>query len=324
MTRMPRALLSSILERHAAELNRDAGGGGAGAKRALPWGCDPGDLDLDLLVRAGERVRGLYGEDGYFKLDARGWEVIPPAPVLFVSNHSGGTTIPDMWGLMAAWIDRFGRDRIAHPLAHDMLFVAEPVARLLGRLGILRASGDNGRRALTGYGRDALVCPGGDREVWRPWKDRYRVNFAGRRGYAKLALRAGVPVVPVAHAGAHETLVVLSDGAPLARAMGFQKRFRAEVMPIHLSIPWGLTLGPWPHIPAPAHMRYRFGAPIPLPPAHEPSDAEVEDLDRRVQASIQAMLDQLQEEEPTLRERARHIGRVARRGVRAVIRRRDP
>ena len=249
--------------------------------------------------------------------------MLPPAPVLFVSNHSGGTMIPDMWGLMVAWVERFQAERIVHPLAHDMLFVAKPMAELLGKVGVLRASSENGRQALSG-GRDVLVCPGGDREVWRPWKDRYKVNFSGRRGYAKLALRTGVPVVPVAHAGAHETLMVLSDGAGLARALGLPKRFRAEIMPIHLSIPWGLTVGPWPHFPAPAHMRYRFGTAIPLPAAHEPTDGEVEELDRAVQAEIQRMLDQLQKEEPTLRERAQHVAQVAGRGVRFLRMRFSP
>ena len=297
-----------------------AGGGPPPAK----YGCDPGDLDVPTLLKAAGKLQGLYGEGCYFNLTVQGWEVLPPAPVLFVSNHSGGTTIPDMWGLMTAWVDRFQGDRIAHPLAHDMLFVAQPVAKLLARAGVLRASSENGRRALADFGRDVLVCPGGDREVWRPWKDRYKVNFSGRRGYAKLALRTGAPVVPVAHAGAHETLMVLSDGAGLARMMGLQKRFRAEIMPVHLSIPWGLTVGPWPHFPAPAHMRYRFGAPITLPAAHDPTDSEVEELDRAVQAEIQRMLDQLQQEEPTLRERARHVAQVAGRGAQFLRRTRPP
>ncbi|HRG98734.1 MAG TPA: hypothetical protein PLR99_20925, partial [Polyangiaceae bacterium] len=73
------------------------------------------------------------------------------------------------------------------------------------------------------------------------------------------ALEARVPIVPVAHAGAHETLRVLTDGHRFARAVGLQRFARAEIFPVHLSLPWGLAIGPWPHIPLPTTLRYRFG-----------------------------------------------------------------
>ena len=56
-------------------------------------------------------------------------------------------------------------------------------------------------------------------------------------------------------------------------------------------------MGPWPHIPAPAQLRYRIGAPV-LPPENvkageEPADGLVREYDRRVQAAVQGLLDQL-------------------------------
>ena len=42
--------------------------------------------------------------------------------------------------------------------------------------------------------------PGGDRDTWRPYSKRYDVCFAGRKGYARLAIKAGVPIVPIANA----------------------------------------------------------------------------------------------------------------------------
>jgi 1-acyl-sn-glycerol-3-phosphate acyltransferase len=280
------------------------------------WGYNPDQLDPTLMERAIEVLAPVYGEGGYFKLSVSGWEQIPVAPALFVSNHSGGTTIPDVWGLMYAWVQRYGLSRIVHPLAHDMIFATEVSGKTASRLGVLRASRDNAWKVLNDYKRDVFVCPGGDKDTWRPWKERYKVRFSGRKGYARIALKAGRPVVPVANAGAHETLMVLTDGTSFARKIGLQKHFRAEVFPIHLSIPWGLAIGPLPHLPAPAHLRYRIGAPIPVgPPNPDPSDAEVDALDQQVQAAIQEQLDLLKIEEPKLKERVERVARVVKAGV---------
>jgi hypothetical protein len=95
---------------------------------------------------------------------------------------------------------------------------------------------------------------------------------------------------------------VLTDGAPLARFLGFPKLFRASIFPVSLSIPWGLTIGPWPHLPPPTHLRYRIG-PAVLPeggfcqPGEEPSNERVAAYDARVRAAMQDLLDQLREDD---------------------------
>lgn len=288
----------------------------------VEWGHDPGQLDLSQLERTAEWMGKLYGQKGWFDLTVKGWEHLPPAPGLFVSNHSGGTTIPDVWGLLYAWVSRHGTSRIVHPLAHDMIFAHPKLGELAAKVGVLRANPRNGRRVLEEWRRDLFVCPGGDKDTWRPWKDRYKVRFSGRRGYAKLALITGTPVVPVANAGAHETLVVLTDGARIARTLRFPQLFRAEVFPVHLSVPWGLAVGPWPHLPMPAHLRYQIGPAISVgAPQEDPSEKDIEELDSAVQTAIQKCLDQLRAEHPDVGERARRVYRVARRSVQVLARR---
>jgi 1-acyl-sn-glycerol-3-phosphate acyltransferase len=155
---------------------------------------------------------------------------------------------------------------------------------------------------LKEWRRDLLVMPGGDVDVWRPYSERYKVKFAGRTGYARLALKTGVPIVPLANAGAHETLRVLTDGAAVARWLKFPKLFRASIFPVSLSIPWGLTIGPWPHLPPPTRLRYRIGRPV-LPeggfgePGEEPSNERVRAYDARVRRAMQDLLDQLRDED---------------------------
>lgn len=291
------------------------------ASRPPPrFGSDPGQLEPDFAARVARDVGRLYADDGWFSLHVDGWEHLPPAPALVVSNHSGGTTIPDVWGLMVAWYRRFGMYRPMHALAHDMIFAVPAVGEWFSRLGVLRAGPGIGQRVLTEWRRDLFVCPGGDLDTWRPYRDRYKVRFSGRTGYARLALRTGVPVVPLANGGAHESLVVLTDGAALARRLHLHQHFRAEVFPVHLSLPWGVGVGPLPHLPWPVALRYRFGPAVPFPegwvPTEDPPDAVVAAYDAKVRAAIQQLLDSLAAEAEPLPVRLRRMGRAIRRARR--------
>jgi 1-acyl-sn-glycerol-3-phosphate acyltransferase len=274
---------------------------GRGSESKL--GLNPGDFDAEYVGGVIERMKVLFGEKHrYFRVSVHGWENVPPAPVLVVSNHSGGTSIPDAWGLGFAWHTHFAMKRPLHVLAHELVFSVPSVGRVFARAGVLRAQPELGQQVLKEWQRDLLVMPGGDVDVWRPYRERYKVKFAGRKGYARLALKAGVPIVPVANAGAHETLRVLTDGAPLAKLLRFPQLFRASIFPVSLSIPWGLTIGPWPHLPPPTRLRYRIGPPV-LPeggfcaPGEEPSNERVAAYDERVRAAMQDLLDHLEAED---------------------------
>jgi 1-acyl-sn-glycerol-3-phosphate acyltransferase len=261
---------------------------------------DPGGFDPEHVKRVLKFASRFFGPGRYFQLDVRGIERVPEKPVMVVSNHSGGTSIPDVWGFAFAWYARFGTERPIHPLAHEVILSTKPTARFFGRLGVLRAGRGVAKDVLTNWKRDLLVMPGGDLDTWRPYKQRYQVQFGGRTGYARTAIMAGVPIVPVANAGAHETLFVLSDGRELARRLRLKELTRASVWPVHFSLPWGLAVGPLPHLPLPAKLRYRFGAPIqppPLQPGEEPTDEMVDAIDAAVRAAVQALLDELREED---------------------------
>jgi 1-acyl-sn-glycerol-3-phosphate acyltransferase len=266
-------------------------------------GMNPNDFDAEYVGGVIEKMKLVFGErHRYLTVTVRGWENVPPAPALIVSNHSGGTSIPDAWGLGFAWHTHFQMKRPLHVLAHELVFSIHPIGRMFARAGVLRALPELGQKVLRDAKRDLLVMPGGDVDVWRPYSERYKVKFAGRTGYAKLALRMGVPIVPVANAGAHETLRVLTDGAKVARFLRFPELFRASIFPVSLSIPWGLTIGPWPHLPPPTHLRYRIGRPV-LPrggfckPGEDPAPAQIAEYDASVRAAMQELLDELRLED---------------------------
>lgn len=270
-----------------------------------PWGSDPGIYDPQAVDRMLKSFRPLYTR--YFRLDARGFGNVPDGPSMIVSNHSGGTTVPDTYGFMLEWYRYFGTRRPLHPVAHEMVFSNRVTGEWMARRGVLRADRTLTREVLRDWKRDVFVMPGGDKDTWRTYADRYRVRFGGRSGYARLALEEGVPIVPVAHAGSHETLVVLTSGRRIAKALGLPRLFRAEIFPIHLSLPWGLAIGPMPHLPTPALFRWRVGEPVWAPAAHRRGDPVSDDLvafvDAMVQARMQSMLDDLAAERAVWAER---------------------
>ncbi len=267
----------------------------------LPWGMAPEDYNPGKVSDTLVHVKRLFGPGRYFDVEVRGWEHMPSSPVLVVSNHSGGTMIPDAWGFISSWYTLHGVQRPIHPLAHELILSNRFTGSFFAERGVLRGSRDVALKALKEWGRDLMVMPGGDLDTWRPYTKRYEVCFGGRKGYAALAMAAGVPIVPIANAGAHETLRVLTDGQKLAKALRIKQLARANIFPIHLSLPWGLAVGPWPHLPPPTKLRYRIGPPIPPPsearPGQKPSSALIERFDNQVRGAVQSLLDALKRDE---------------------------
>jgi 1-acyl-sn-glycerol-3-phosphate acyltransferase len=188
----------------------------------------------------------------YFRADVRGLGNVPEeGPVLLVGNHSGGNLTPDTGVFTLAFSTYFGVERVFHQLAHNLV-LSMPGLSFLRKYGTVAASQDNARKALQA-GAAVLVYPGGDYEVHRPsWEGR-RVDFGGRKGFLRLALEEGVPIVPVVSIGGQETALFLSRGERLAKLLGLDRAFRLKVLPISVGIPWGLNIGDMlGHLPLPA------------------------------------------------------------------------
>ena len=200
----------------------------------------------------------------WFRGDVRGLGNIPETgPVLMVGNHSGGNMTPDTTVFTLAFCAYFGVERPFYQLAHNLV-LASPYGQILRKYGTVAASHAHAREALKS-GAALLVYPGGDWEVHRPIWERHRINFAGRKGFIRLALEAGVPIVPVVSIGGQETSLFLSRGDRLARALGLDRIFRLKVLPISLALPWGLNVGDFlGHLPLPAKITVEVLPPIDL------------------------------------------------------------
>jgi len=262
------------------------------AERAMPvFRRDPAFIERQLATVT--RLTRLFSPT------VRGLEHLPEhGPVLVVGNHSCLFYMPDAWVVALALIRRRGLDQPAYALAYDLLLSIPGVGPVLRRLGAIPAGGREAELALE-QGAALLVYPGGDLEACRPWRERNRIDLAGHKGFVRLALRTGVPVVPVVAHGSHDAVVVLSRGDRLARALGLT-RLRINVFPILLG-PLGVTSILTPPLPLPSAVTVEF-----LPPLDwsvdgtAASDDEVL-VDRRYDEIISVMqsaLDRLHAEHP--------------------------
>ncbi|MGO9027737.1 MAG: 1-acyl-sn-glycerol-3-phosphate acyltransferase [Acidimicrobiales bacterium] len=235
----------------------------------------------------------------YFSPEVRGIEHLPlTGPVLVISNHSCVFYMPDTWMVGAAITERRGAELPAYALVYDLLFGIPGVGSMLRRLGAVPASDGEGERLLA-EGALILDYPGGDAEACRPWAERDRIVFSGHMGFVRLALRAGVPVVPVVAYGSHHAVVVLSRGETLARVLGLD-RLRIKVFPILLG-PLGVTSVLAPPLPMPAEVTVEFMPPMDwsaLGPGAADDDDVVRGCYEEITGAMQATLDRLRAEKP--------------------------
>ena len=200
----------------------------------------------------------------YFRAEVSGFENVPDEPVLFVGNHSGGSNTPDTFVFTLAYHTFFtveGRPLVA--LAHEIVVRMPVIGRMARKFGVVRAGQDAAGKLLT-EGANVLVYPGGDVEALRPWTDRNKIVFDGRKGFLKLAHSRRVKIVPVVAIGGQETFFVFNDGRKTAKFLRFDKLVRVKSVPLSFSLPWGLLPGDLPHIPFPAKIRIQVLPPIDL------------------------------------------------------------
>jgi 1-acyl-sn-glycerol-3-phosphate acyltransferase len=256
----------------------------------------PDDLDARdpaFIARLMPLLGLLY--DHYFRTETEFVEPFVDGPCLAVANHNAMTGTPDMFCHMLAFWRTYTPARASYGLMHDLPFSLLGAGAILNATGALRASPANAGRALE-RGAAVLVFPGGDLDACRPYSRRYEIEFGRRRGFVRIALRHGVPIVPIVSVGAHQSLYVLTDGRAIAEALHLPDILRWNVAPIGFALPWGpFAIIPVPHFPPPVKIHTRILAPIHLnlpPSAADDSDA-VESAFVHVKNTMQSAMDDL-------------------------------
>jgi len=255
-------------------------------------GNDIDKWDSDYIRRVLPVWRAVFKT--YFRGEVRGLDNIPSnGPALLVGNHSGGTMIADTFVFAAEFYDHFGPERRFHQLAHDI--AARMPGTGISRWGTVAASHDNARRAFA-KNAPVLVYPGGDYETFRPSWHSDRIEFGGRKGFVRLALDQGVPIVPVVAIGGQETALFVTRGQRAARATGWADRTRIKVLPVALAPPFGLSLMDLPtRLPLPAKITIQVLPPIDLAERFGPN-MDQDRIYEQVTAEMQRTLSKLQEE----------------------------
>lgn len=184
---------------------------------------DPRRTDVDEWGRSErfrEVVRTLYGPiyEKWFRVEWEGIENIPTdGGALLVSNHAAA--IPsDAPAIMHGIETELGRP--VYGLAEYIFREMPVVSTLWARAGGVSANRHNAYRLLREQGQLALVFPEGTKGTSKPYGERYQLRRFGRGGFVEIAMRAGVPIVPIAVMGAEESMPTLVNLAPLAKLLG--------------------------------------------------------------------------------------------------------
>jgi len=259
---------------------------------------DPDDLsgrDPEFIREVGQPFCDWLRKT-YFRADVEGLERIPRnGSFIAVANHSGGPMLPDIWLMVSYFWEVFGANAPSYALVHDAAFRVPGIRNLLVRIGALRASRRNAEKVLDAGGV-LLITPGGDLEALRSFRRRNRLELGGKTAFVELALRYGVPVLPVVNVGAHEVYFTLFSSTALAKYSGLQRLTRVKTVPLNLGLPWGLWFtGFLPYLPLPAKVSFMVAEPVRFP-KHDDLAVNLDAIQlnfARIAATMQGMLDEL-------------------------------
>jgi hypothetical protein len=185
--------------------------------------------------------------------------------------------------LTVALYDELGY--LPHGFIHRGVDAIPPLRWFSDGLGFV--TGDDPRlAAAVARGEHLMVTPGGANEGCRSYRHNYRVDWDGRIGYVRLAVKYGLPIVPVAASGVDDTYVGLTDAAAVGRRLGLPRDWAW--------VPW-LALGPlgiFPFSPPfPARVHQIVGRPIPVQRVDGDDREALLAVHARVQRALQRLLD---------------------------------
>jgi 1-acyl-sn-glycerol-3-phosphate acyltransferase len=249
---------------------------------------DPRMSDVDEWGRSEqlrELVRRVYNPvyDHWFRVEWEGFDKIPTeGGALIVANHAGA--IPaDAPSIMHGIERDLGRP--VYGLA-DEIFKRVPVVNVgWSRLGGVQAHPDNAYRLLREQQQLVMVFPEGTKGTGKTYSERYQLRRFGRGGFVQIAMRSGVPIIPMSVIGNEETMPILFKLPTLARAL------RVPYFPVTANM---LALGPLGIVvPFPAKMRIRVLDPVTFDvPPDRPrySRSRVMDVSEQIRQTIQDSL----------------------------------
>jgi 1-acyl-sn-glycerol-3-phosphate acyltransferase len=177
----------------------------------------------------------------YLRVECEGLENIPQdGPGIIISNHSGYAGFDVV---MLSNEIRRSLKRIPHTVAHKLWFLGKPVKVISEKMGFVEADMNNSLEILN-QKELIILFPEGEAGNFKPSHRRYRLQEF-KRGFVRLSMISGAPIIPAVVIGAEETHINLSQ-------IKFTKYLLGSVLPVPLNV-----------IPLPVKWKIRF-----LPPIH--------------------------------------------------------
>jgi 1-acyl-sn-glycerol-3-phosphate acyltransferase len=225
-----------------------------------------------------ERLEGLVDRTLYeflyhywFRVDVEGIENVPRGGgALLVANRSGA--LPADSVMVARAIKEEHRHaRPVHLATTNHLAGVPGLGALVMKLGGVPAHPANVHRLLFDEGQLVLVFPEGSAGARKSLRERYRLRDFGEGDFVRAALRARVPIVPVAVLGGEEAMPTLGRIGLLGP---FSSRARLPVFSA---------------LPLPAKFKIRFLEPV-APDSLGTDSGQDEALIQALSADIRALI----------------------------------
>lgn len=202
----------------------------------------------------------------YFRVEVEGIEHLPKrGGALICPNHSGVSGF-DAMVLHHEILKAVGR--YPRVLTHKLWFVNQTTAIPAQKLGFVEANLSNGLSALR-KNQLVVIFPEGEQGNFKPSSQAYELQEF-RRGFVRMAIETGSPIIPTLILGAEETHINLSQ-------LSLTKYIRGLVLPLPLNL-----------IPLPSKWKIIFLEPIVLP--YPKSKARDRDLVCEISEDLQEMM----------------------------------
>ncbi len=191
-------------------------------------------------------ARILFGilayAEKYFRYEVVGIENIPKKGGVILAMNHGFFFIDLAFFARHLLLDRGRHARgVAEHLSWKLPFVRE----IMLNLGIVDGSPKNALRILRGS-HAMIVCPGGAQEAVKSSFHKYELLWNDHYGFVKVAIAAGVPIIPCISIGIDDAYVMLVNG---------YHRWRNIFVPLPLFFGLGL-------LPFPVKLTHYIGKPI--------------------------------------------------------------
>ncbi len=224
----------------------------------------------------------------YFRPVIHGIENIPHGRVLIVANHSGQLPF-DALVVATACLLEAKPPRLVRPMVERWVPTLPWVNIAFSRSGVVLGDPINCRNLLEADNA-ILVFPEGVKGSGKPFRRRYQLADFGR-GFVRLALQTGSPIVPVGIVGAEESIISLGNLKPLAKLL------KAPYFPTPALLPF---LGPLSFLPLPTRFHISFGEPIRLEGPFDDEDDVIDDKVDVVKRAVRELIDRGRAERKTI------------------------